>query len=157
MAGTSLVFSKLKSEVQCQGSFGNRIVIGACGPANGDGSSEIVDTLGVDETAEQATVEKDDRLINSPLTSTENGAAPKAFRNKKEGYKLWKEGYVRAVFVKPNVKGKRMLFLVKAKVSASMKSVQYMVYVHLDQISGDVVHAKCDCKAGQGGFTLYFA
>ncbi|XP_065067596.1 uncharacterized protein LOC135693138 [Rhopilema esculentum] len=151
--------------------YENRIVIGACGPANGDGSFEIVDTVGVDETAEQATVEKDgwlrsltllpsfshekldDRLINSP----ENGAAPKAFRNKKEGYKLWKEGYVRAVFVKPNVKGKRMLFLVKAKISASMKSVQYMVYVHLDQINGDVVHAKCDCKAGQGGCCKHVA
>ena len=64
---------------------------------------------------------------------------------------------MRDIFVKPNVKGKRMLFLVKAKVSASMKSVQYIVYVHLDQINGDVVHAKCNCKAGQGGCCKHVA
>jgi len=44
-----------------------------------------------------------------------------------------------------------LLFLVKSKVHASMKSVQYNVYVHLDQANGNVVHAKCNCKAGQGG------
>ena len=55
---------------------------------------------------------------------------PKAFRNKKQGYRLWKEGYVRNIFVKPNVTAKRKLFLVKSKVHASMKNIQYTVYVH---------------------------
>ena len=71
------------------------------------------------------------------------GAAPKAFRNKKQGYRQWKEGYVRGVLVKPNVKGERLLFRVKAKVHASMKSTQCTVYVHLDQASGDAEYAKC--------------
>ena len=34
-----------------------------------------------------------------PIVSTER----KAFRNKKLGHRLWKEGYVRKIFVKPNV------------------------------------------------------
>ena len=38
----------------------------------------------------------------------------------------------------------------KARVSASMKSVSYPVYVHLDQKSGEVEYAKCTFKAGQG-------
>ena len=50
-----------------------------------------------------------DRMIKNSITMPKKGAAPKAFRNKKHGYKLWKEGYVRGVLVKPNVKGKRLL------------------------------------------------
>ena len=91
-----------------------------------------------------------DRMIKNSMTMRKKGAAPKAFRNKKQGYRLWKEGYVREVLVKPNVKGERRLFLVKAKVHASRKSTQYAVYVHLDQASGDAEYAKCNCKAGQG-------
>ena len=82
---------------------------------------------------------------------SKKGAAPNAFRKKKQGYKLWKEGYVRGVLWRPNVKGERLLFLVKAKVHASMKSTQYTVHVHLDQESGDAEYAKCNCKVGQGG------
>ena len=92
-----------------------------------------------------------DRLIRNSVTIPKNGAARKAFRNKKQGYKLWKEGYARGVLVKPNVQGERLLFLVKARVHASMKSTHYNVYVHLDQESADAVYAKCNCKAGQGG------
>jgi len=47
--------------------------------------------------------------------------------------------------------------LVKAKVSASMKSIQYLVYVYLNQESGDVEYAKCCCKAGQGGCCKHVA
>ena len=83
----------------------------------------------------------DDRLLKNP-TMSRVGQAPKAFRNKKQGYKLWKEGYVRGVLVKPNVKGKQLLFLVKSKVCTSMKNIQYNVYIHLDQHSGDVVYSK---------------
>ncbi len=43
-------------------------------------------------------------FISSTMPSTET--APKAYRNKKLGYRLWKEGYVRSLYVKPNVKAK---------------------------------------------------
>ena len=33
-----------------------------------------------------------------------------------------------------------------------MKNVKYMVYVHLNQQDGDFMEAKCNCKAGQGGY-----
>ena len=98
----------------------------------------------------------DDRLLKNPTMSLV-GQAPKAFRSKKQGYKLWKEGYVRGVLVKPNVKGKQLLFLVKSKVCASMKNIEYNVYIHLDQHSGDVVYANCNCKAGQGGCCKHIA
>ncbi len=97
------------------------------------------------------------KLIKASETMPKNGQAPKPYRNKKHGYKLWKEGYVRAVFVKPNVQGKILLFLVKARVCASMKSIQYDVYVHLDQSNGEVFYAKCNCKAGQGGCCKHVA
>ena len=42
-------------------------------------------------------------------------------------------------------------FLVKANVSASMKQQNYLVYCHLDQLSGEVAFSKCNCKSGQGG------
>ena len=32
-----------------------------------------------------------------------------------------------------------------------MKSIRYTVYVHLNMDSSAVTHAKCNCKAGQGG------
>ena len=67
--------------------------------------------------------------------------APKAYRNMKEGYGLWKEGYVKSIkstSVKPNVQASKLLFLVKARVGASMKSVSYPVYVHLNHVDGEV-------------------
>ncbi len=50
------------------------------------------------------------------------------------------------------MQGERLLFLVKARVHASMKSTHYTVYVHLDQATGDAVYAKCNCNVGQGGY-----
>ena len=99
----------------------------------------------------------DNHLItgSSSICIASNG--PKAFRNKKQGYHLWKEGYVRNIFMKPNVTAKRKLFLAKSKVHASMKNNQYTVYVHLDQINGEVMEAKCNCKAGQGGCCKHVA
>ncbi len=38
-----------------------------------------------------------------------------------------------------------------------MKSVQYNVYVHLDQGNGDVLHAKCSCTSSQGGCCTHVA
>ncbi len=86
-----------------------------------------------------------------------NSSALKAFRNKKHGYRLWKKGYVRSVMVKPNVKANKNLFLVKVKVHASMKSCNYNVYIHLDQANADVIYAKCNCMAGQGGCCKHVA
>ena len=51
----------------------------------------------------------------------------KAYRNKIHGYKLWKEGYVSKVRVKPDEGAAgTTLFLVRAMVSASMKTVKYI-------------------------------
>ena len=79
--------------------------------------------------------------------------APKAYRNMKKGYGLWKGRYVKNTLVKADVSAYRLLFLVKARVSASMKNVSYLVYVHLNQISGEVEYA----KAGQGGCCKHVA
>ena len=93
----------------------------------------------------------ENKLVRNNRTMPDK-IAPKAYRNMKKGYGLWKEGYVRNTVVKPDVKASKLLFLVKARVSASMKSVSYLVYVHLNQGNGEVEYAKCCCKAGQGGF-----
>ena len=98
-----------------------------------------------------------ERLIGPSDTMKKDEKAPKAYRNKKHGYKLWKEGYVCSILVKPNVMGKRLLFLVKARVCASMKSIKYDVYVHLDQENGNVIYAKCSCKAGKRGCCKHVA
>ncbi len=99
----------------------------------------------------------DDKLIHNSETMPD-GAAPKAFHHKSEGYKLWKEGYVSQVKVKPGVKTRQyILFIVKAKIAASMESIKYDVYIHLKQDSGKVVHAKCSWKAGQGGSCKHVA
>ena len=58
-------------------------------------------------------VKLDEHLIVNQRTMAKTGKSPKAYRNKKQGYKLWKEGYVKGVMVKPNVKAARELFLVK--------------------------------------------
>ena len=99
----------------------------------------------------------DKHLIEGLSTLPKTSTGPKAHRNKKHGYRLWKEGYVRSIFVKPNVKAKCMLLLVKAKGHASMKNVQYTVYVHFNQLNGEVMEAKCNCKAGQGGCCKHVA
>ena len=46
---------------------------------------------------------------------------------------------------------KKKTFLVKWLVSASIKNTHYQVYVHLCQVSGDILYGKCTCKAGCGG------
>ena len=107
MASTSLVFfqnsslgTSAKEASATEELDENRIVIGEFGPSNSDGSFEMVDTEGVDETAEQATVEKDgwlrsltllpsfshekldNRLVNSQQRMEQR------MENKKEGYEL---------------------------------------------------------------------
>ena len=68
------------------------------------------------------------------------GIEPKgALKHKINVYQLFKEGFV-----------KKKKFLVKCLVPASIKNIRYQVYVHLDQVLGDVLNGKCACKAGCG-------
>eukprot|EP00795_Rhopilema_esculentum_P010033 gene10033-18667_t len=46
--------------------------------------------------------------------------------------------------------------MVKARVHASMEHF-YVVYTHLNQKTGDVMYAKCSCKAGQEGCCKHVA
>ena len=81
-----------------------------------------------------------------------------AYRHKQKGYRLFKEGYVRKVFVKVHVLlGDSERFLVKAEVAASMKQQLYKVYVHLNQQNGTVSYASCNCKSGKGGCCKHVA
>ena len=98
----------------------------------------------------------ENKLVKNNRTMPDK-IAPNAYRNMKKGYGLWKEGYVRNILVKANTVARTRFFLVKAKVSASMKTIQYLVYVHLNQESGDVEYAKCCCKAGQWGCCKHVA
>ena len=61
------------------------------------------------------------KLIEASETMPDK-VTPKAYRNKMQGHKLWKEGYVSRVRVKPGITaGLVMLCLTKASVSASME------------------------------------
>ena len=59
------------------------------------------------------------------------------------------------MFVTPDIKAEQLLFWQNQKASASMKNIQYNVYMHLDKFSGDVLFTKCSCKAGQGGCFMH--
>ena len=62
---------------------------------------------------------------------------------------LWKEEYVKKVFAKANVRsGNVTRYLVKTRVHASLNNYFYAVYIDLDQENGEVLHGKCNCKAG---------
>ena len=61
------------------------------------------------------------------------------------------------IFIKPNLQTTTTLCLAKARVSASMKSIQNNVYVHLCQQTEEVQYAKCSCVAGQGGCCKHVA
>ncbi|CAB4033694.1 ATP-dependent DNA helicase PIF1 [Paramuricea clavata] len=71
----------------------------------------------------------ENKMVNNSRTMPDT-VAPKARRNMKKGYGLWKEGYVNNVQDKANI--------------------QY-------QKSGEVEYAKCTCKAGQGGCCKHVA
>ena len=78
------------------------------------------------------------KLKDGSKTMPDSSKALKAYRTKKLGYRLWRERYVRHIYVKPNVQANNKLFIVKGKVHASMKNANYLVYVHLEQNGGDV-------------------
>ena len=90
-----------------------------------------------------------ERQLDAKLTGSYETEiiASKAYRNKVNGYKLWKEAYVKKVRVKPNIKtSEHFVFIVKCKVSASMKRQTYDIYAHLQQSSGDVLFANRKCS-----------
>ena len=83
-------------------------------------------------------------------TSGKQGNPPNAHKHKKYGYQLFKEKMVTKLQVKPDIlKGTERFFLVKCNVHASMKKVQYTVYVHFHQDTGKVSTASCSCVAGR--------
>ena len=99
----------------------------------------------------------DNHLIYNAQTMPDKRNA-QAYRHKQKGYRLFKEGYVRKVFVRANVLlGDSEKFLVKAEVAASMKQQLYKVYVHLAQKNGSVSYANCNCKSGKGGCCKHVA
>ena len=104
-----------------------------------------------------STIVIDNHLLGPKSSMLVSSTRSKAFRNKRCGYRLWKEGYVRNILVKPNVIARKVLFIAKAKVHASMKNISYTTYVHFDQTIGDILEAKCNCKAGQGGVCKHVA
>ena len=71
-----------------------------------------------------------ERQLDATLTGSYETdiIASNAYRNKVNGYKLWKEAYVKKVRVKPNITtSEHVVFIVKCKVSASMKRQTYDV------------------------------
>ena len=94
-------------------------------------------------------------LITSKST---DDMASGAHKHKKLGYRLFKDKYVTKVQVKPNVKTTDdVKFLVKAVVHATMKKQSYSVYVHLNQLNGEVLYANCACVAGKCGCCKHVA
>ena len=84
------------------------------------------------------------------------GLAEKPSTTKKDeklAYRLFKEGYIKNTQVKPNIPNSEhgKSFILKATVHAAMKKLNYTVYVHLNQETGDIIHGHCSCKAGKGG------
>ena len=67
---------------------------------------------------------------------------------------MFKAGYVTKIWVKSNIKkgtGFFLLSFVCCQVNAEMKKQDYEVYVHLSQVTGDIVYAKCQCSGGASG------
>ena len=96
-------------------------------------------------------------LIAESTTFPQKSVAPKAYRHRKQGYKSWKEGYVRNISVKPDILAQTLMFLVNSRVHASMKNIFYNVYIYMDQVNGDVMFSNCNCKAGQVGCCKHVA
>ena len=86
-------------------------------------------------------------LQTEPKTSDNSTGAHK---HKKLGYQMFKDKYVRQVEIKADVKkdNGQPFYLMKGCVNASMKKNSYVVYIHLNQITGEVVYANCVCKGG---------
>ena len=55
------------------------------------------------------------KLIDGSKTMPDSSKALKAYRNKKRGYRLWRERYVRHIYVKPKVQANNKLLIAKGK------------------------------------------
>jgi uncharacterized Zn finger protein len=75
----------------------------------------------------------------------------------KKGYQLFKDKYVKQVVVKADVKkeNEQLFYIVKGCVNASMRKASYVVYVYMNQVTGEIVYANCTCKAGKAGCCAY--
>ena len=84
-----------------------------------------------------------------PEKERKEGKQPQAHKHKKYGYQLFKDKMVSKFKVIPNVlQGEDSIFYIKCSVRASMKKIEYTVYVHLNQGTGKVIEARCSCVAG---------
>ena len=72
---------------------------------------------------------------------------------------MFKAGYVTKIWVKSNIKKEDdcSYFLVRCQVNSEMKKQYYEVYVHLNQVTSDVVYAKCQCSGGASGCCKHVA
>ena len=76
-----------------------------------------------------------------------------AYKHKREGYQLFKDGYVKQVRVMPGVQGDvKTLYAIKCTVTASMRAQKYEVKAHLCQETGVVLFGDCNCKSSAGVF-----
>jgi hypothetical protein len=76
-------------------------------------------------------------------TSGKQGKPTNAHKHMKYGYQLFKEKMVTTLQVKADIlKGTERFFLVKCNVHASLKKVQYTVYVHFHQKHRKSVNCK---------------
>ena len=92
----------------------------------------------------------DDHLINKSDLMPDKRKA-QAHKHKQKGYELFKEACAKKIEVKRDIRaGDTTLFLVRAKVHASMKDQEYSVYIRLVQENGDMHAASCTCKSGKG-------
>ena len=71
--------------------------------------------------------------------------------------KLFKDGYVKEITVKPNVNANMQLFIAKCFAAAYMKKCRYQTYTHLRQKSGASCYTKFNCKARAGGYCTHVA
>jgi hypothetical protein len=74
----------------------------------------------------------------------------------KKGYQLFKDKYVKQVVVKADVKkeNEQLFYIVKGCVNASMRKASYVVYVYMNQVTGEIVYANCTCTASYPGVSL---
>ena len=65
------------------------------------------------------------------------------------GYQLFKDKYVKQVMVKADVKkeNEQLFYIVKGCV----RKANYVVYIHVNQVTGEIAYANCTCKAGKVG------
>jgi hypothetical protein len=86
-------------------------------------------------------------LGTDPATAQEDTVG--AHKHKKKGYQLFKDKYVKQVMVKADVKkeNEQLFYIVKGCV----RKANYVVYIHVNQVTGEISYANCTCKAGKGG------